>query len=181
MSFYTLNYKLQKQIDFLMNAISKDLKVDKSIILHFLCIDLERIYNEKIQVHKLHLISFEKEFKELNKKELELKAIIENTKFKIESSENTIVQLSNKLIEKEAHLKNLKNQVAELKLKINELNNVVIGIEKEKKQFDFNFMMKNHSNKEKTQKSNKRLNWLLTSFTIIAIIIAILIIKMKSK
>ena len=83
--------------------------------------------------------------------------------------------------EKEKILVEKKIQLGNFQNKINDLNSNLNSLEKEKKQIEYKIMMKSHSIKEKSNLSYKRIGLILTAFTVIAIIIAILLILNKNK
>ena len=152
MSFISRKYSQNKKISSLTDKISKELGVDKSIILHFICIDLERIYFNKLNIHNIKLKNFENEFAVLGNKESELKRSVENKINQIASLQNSIQNLSVLLGEKEKILVEKKIQLGNFQNKINDLNSNLNSLEKEKKQIEYKIMMKSHSIKIINQK-----------------------------
>lgn len=179
MNFTTATYRQNRQIVLLVEKLSKETGVEKSIILHFLLTDLQRIYDNKIHVHSATLKTIENEFKELNLKEQNLVKKIERKAIEVNSFQNQITALKVCLEDKMILYSESQNQLNELQKKLEELNSNLTELENEKKQIQYKVMMKSHSLKEMSDFSLKKLGWLLTAFTIIAVLIAIILIIKK--
>jgi chromosome segregation ATPase len=179
MNFTTSTYRQNRQIAALVDKLSKETGVEKSVVLHFLYTDLERIYNNKIQVHTASLKSTETEFRDLLFKEQQLIKAIDKKDADFKTAQSHITQLTADFEQKTNQLSYVQNQLTELRSKLKDLSSNLAGLEKEKKQVEYKKMMKIHSIKEKSDFSFKKLGWILTAFTIIAIIIAIILILNK--
>jgi len=179
MNFTTSTYRQNRQIAALVDKLSKETGVEKSIVLHFLYTDLERIFSNKIQVHTASLKSTETEFRELLLKEQKLIAAIDKKASDFQTTQKHISQLTAEFEQRTKQLSEVQNQLTELRSKLTDLSSNLAGLEKEKKQVEYKTMMKSHSIKEKSDFSFKKLGWILTAFTIIAIIIATLLILNK--
>lgn len=175
MNFTTATYRQNRQIDALVDKLSKESGVEKSVVLHFLYTDLERIYNNRIQVHIASLKCTETEFKELLLKEQELIKAIDKKANDFKTVQKHILQINADYEQKTKQFSEVQIQLTELRSKLANLSSNLAGLEKEKKQVEYKTMMKSHSIKEKSDFSFKKLGWLLTAFTIIAILIAILL------
>lgn len=179
MNFTTVTYRQNRKIAALVDQLSKETGVEKSVVFHFLYTDLERIYYNKIHVHTASLKSTETEFRELLFKEQQLTDAIDKKATDFKTALNHISQLTSDLEQKAKQLSDVQNQLTELRNKLTDLSFNLAGLEKEKKQVEYKIMMKSHSLKEKSDYSFKKIGWILTAFTIIAIIIATLLILNK--
>ena len=171
--------KYTKKIDQLIKAISKELEIEESFILHFITVDLENIYNSKVAIHRLQLNTLRNEFDLLLKRERQLKNSIDETTRQIENTSSGINIFVNKIKEKTKLLEQRKNELETLHKKLDEIEMEIASIENQKKHIEYNSMMKSHSIKEKSDKSFKYIKLYLTLITIVAIIIVSLIILLK--
>jgi hypothetical protein len=181
MKFTTATHRQNRQIITMVDNLSKATGVERSVVLHFLYTDLERIYQNKIQVHKAELKIIETEFTELNRKEQQLIQAINKKTVDTSESQKRIAELTIALEQKTKFYSEIQIQLVELRKKISELNMNISVLDKEKSQIEYNVMMKNHFIKEKTSISSKTIGWILTVFTFIAVIIAIFLILNKNK
>ncbi len=179
MNFTTATYRQNRQIAALVDKLSKETGVEKSVVLHFLYTDLERIYNNKIQVHTASLKIIETEFKELLSKEQQLIKARDKKTNDFKTAQSKIAELTAEFEQKSNQLTEVQDQLTELRKRLTSLSSELTGLEKEKKHVEYKTMMKSHSIKEKSDFSFKKLGWILTAFTIIAIIIATLLILKK--
>ena len=171
--------KYNKKIDQIIKSMAKELEIDESFILHLMCSDLENIYNNKIVVHHLRLNSLRNEYDVLKIREKQLKNSIEEKNKQIENASSGISGYLNKIKEKTNQLEQQKNELEILKKKFSEIEMEYASLEKQKKQIEYDIMMKSHSVKEKSDGSFKYIKLYLTLITIVAIIIVSLIILLK--
>ena len=134
MNFTTSTYRQNRQIAALVDKLSKETGVEKSIVLHFLYTDLERIFSNKIQVHTASLKSTETEFRELLLKEQKLIAAIDKKASDFQTTQKHISQLTAEFEQRTKQLSEVQNQLTELRSKLTDLSSNLAGLEKEKKQ-----------------------------------------------
>lgn len=179
MNFSQSNSNQNRKISLLIGKLSKETGVDKSIVYYFLINDIERIYTEKIQIHLTKLNSLETEFNELNQADQLLIQRIKKKENEISIIRQKTTELNQKIQLNENQLSSLQVELANLHTKLSEITKNLVSANNEKKQIEYNLMMKNHSLNEKTNFSFKKLGWGLSIFTIIAIIIALILILKK--
>ena len=179
MNLISTSYKLNKQIASTINKISKELGVDKTIVQHFVQADLERVYYDKLSIHLTKLKILENQFNDLNNRQNQLEQLVKTTISQVEITEVNIKKLEALLKEKEVILSEKKIGLNELQKKLNEINLNIGQVEKIKKTTDYKILMKIHTVEKTSSVSFKRVGWILTAFTIIAIIIAIILIKTR--
>jgi len=112
-------------------------------------------------------------------KEQQLIKAIDKKDADFKTAQSHITQLTADFEQKTNQLSDVQNQLTELRSKLKDLSSNLAGLEKEKKQVEYKTMMESHSIKEKSDFSFKKFGWILTAFTIIAIIIAIILILNK--
>jgi len=123
----------------------------------------------------------EDEFGTLQEKENTLK---EQASAKKKDSEKLAANIESltKLLNERIALVALKSQeVAGLQLKLKDIDANLKSIETDKSKMAYQLMMKNHSVKEKTSLPFKKITWILTGFTVIGIILAIIYILISRK
>jgi len=174
-----MTYKQNRQLNNLIDKISTETGVEKSVIVHFLLVDLNRIYTDKIFIHAAKLKSTEHDFFDLSQKEKQLLQKIEKRDKEISESQKIINELNSRIETTQLKYTEIQEALKELRNKYNDLNLNLSTLEKEKKQVEFNVMMKSHSIKEKYDVHFKTIGWILTGFTILGIIIAIILILKK--
>lgn len=169
--------KQERKFSILLKNISLQLNIEKSSILYFLNNSLEKIYEEKLQVPLLKLKELESQFEILSQRETDLKneaikitELIDNVNKNIERQNLLITEKSTVLTQKQEDLNSLTK-------KINEIKADIQLAEKNIKQTNYNILVKNSSLKEKVNKDSKYNALILTIFSLIGIIIALLIIK----
>jgi len=179
MNFSQSSSKHTREISLLVDKLSKETGVEKSIVYYFLINDLERIFKEKIQIHLAKLNCLETEFNELNHADQLLIQKITRKENEISIIQQKTTELKQKIQQNENQLSSLQVELADLTKKFNEINKILTSANNEKKQIEYDVMMKNHSLNEKTNFSFKKLGLALSIFTIIAIIIALILILKK--
>lgn len=171
--------KQYRQINDLVNKISKETGVEKSVVIHFLSTDLERIFNNKIQIHTLSLKNLDTNFNELLVKEQQLIQAIDKKKSDIKDAKGRILKLNEDYENKLNQLEELQIQLIELRSKFKNISSSLSELEKDKKHVEYKTMMKSHHLKEKSDFQSIKIGWILSVFTLIAIIIATLLILNK--
>jgi chromosome segregation ATPase len=171
--------KENKRFTELFEKICKELDLDKLIVMHFINQDLERIYNSRIRIDDTQLSHLESEVKKYMKTEADLKPeigkkelMIRNLQTEIENNTLSLEKTNELLVVK-------KQELIELQNKLNQINSSLLEIEQQKKQSEYDIMMKNHSKTAKNDLSYKYLKIFLTIITILAIIIVTFLIYKK--
>jgi chromosome segregation ATPase len=171
--------KENKRFTELFDKICKDLDLDKLIVMHFINQDLERIYNSRIRIDDTQLSHLESEVKKYTKKEADLKSEIAKKELLSRNLQTEIENHTLSLEKKKELLVVKKQELIELQNKINQINSSLLEIEQQKKQTEYDIMMKNYSNTAKNDISHKYLRIFLTIITILAIIIVTFLIYKK--
>lgn len=179
MSLLSNTYRQNKQIASLIKKIAKELRVERAIVQHFVCTDLERIYSEKLYIHIAKLNILDTQFDELIRRQNQLEQSVKEKEKQLERTNTSVHTVESLLKEKEKILIEKKMILSELQNKLNEINSNIGGVEKTKKTIEYKLLMKKHTVEKQTSTRFKLIGWILTVFTIIAIIIAIILIKHK--
>ena len=169
----------KKRVIELVELISKELQIDNALIYYFLISDLERILREKIQLHKNKLKVLELECDNLNEKENSLLRSITIKERDISIFETKIANLKEKLIKIENQYATLQSELIELETQLKDVTKKVEITNTQVKQNNYNLIMKKHKINEKTNLSLKTLSWVLTLFTVIAVILTLILILKK--
>jgi len=180
MEFLKPRSKANKKLFDLITKICIELNIDESVAIHFISRDLERIYNN-VHIDDIKLNQLENEIKKQLQEETDLKQEIEKKEALIKNLAIKITVLSASCDEKAELLENRRQELFNLTKKVNELNSSLNEIEKQKKKSAYELIIKNHAIKTKSNSSFKKINIILSFFTVIAIIIAIFLILHKRK
>jgi predicted nucleic acid-binding Zn-ribbon protein len=140
---------------------------------------LERIYNSRIRIDDTQLSHLENEVKKHTKTEADLKLGIEKKELLIRNLQTEIDNHTSSFEKKKELLVVKKQELIELQNKISQLNSSILEIEQQKKQTEYDIMMKSYSNTAKNDLSHKYLKIFLTIITILAIIIVTFLIYKK--
>ncbi len=162
-----------------LDRICKELNIDKSVALHFINYDLERICNDRFPIDNIQLSQLENEIKKRIKTETELQQEIEKKESIIKKISTRIDSLTSSLKEKTELLSTQEQKVSELQTKLNALKEQLKDTDKKKKLLDYDVMMKNHSVKEMNDKPFRYLKLFLVFISILAIIIVTILIYYK--
>jgi chromosome segregation ATPase len=200
--------KNRKKVIELISKLAKDLKIEDSTIWYFLAIDLERIIDERLNIHSTQLSQLENEMVELAVKEKELinkldlqerqliskkedvltktnakkknLEIIENEKNKkIDSLISEIERLNRNIDSLNEKIVTKKNEIVELRGKLDTIESEYNNEVKEEKKIRYNIMMSFHKFKEQSSLSNKFVKISLYVFTFLGILIALYFILTK--
>lgn len=181
MTLFKRTLKVEKQFSELITKIGTEMNIDNSIIIHFINNELERIYKLKLPTNETKLVELENEIRTKLKTEQELKQELSEKENQLKKITDKIEGFSSDIKTKTSLIELKQNELAELQSKLSEINSELSDIEKNKKKVEYDLMINSHSIKSKKDSSFKRLNLILFIMTIIAVIIAVLIILNKNK
>ncbi|MBD1364569.1 hypothetical protein IDJ77_12185 [Mucilaginibacter sp. ZT4R22] len=160
----------------LITKISKDLNIDKSVTMYFVNSDLERIFNNKINIDRTKLVQLEIEVKTHIKSETEIQSEISKNNFLLESISKRIEESSVMLKTKIDSYQLKENELNVLNSKISDLNIRLKEIEQKIKIAKYDVMVKGHSLKEQSDLTYKYLKIFLVIATILGVLIATFLI-----
>lgn len=181
MIFNSAASKQKKNIDNLINKISKELGVEVLLVLHFIYTDLERLYKNKLGIHKLKLSALENEFTQLTAHENQLRQQITDREQQIVDITQAINDSEKRLEVRTSELEMERIKLNTLQARLKEINTELHSVNTEKKKAEYDVMIQLHSLKEKSSVSFKKMGWVLTFLTVLGILIAIFLIINKNK
>lgn len=180
MDLFKRGSKEAKRFSELIDMICNDLNVDKLVVLHFINNDIVRIYNNG-QIEKIKLNQLEKELEKHLQTEAGIKNKINETGAQIDALVTRQNALASSLNEKVNSLNTRQKELSGLEAKLREINTKLQEAEKQKKQVEYEVIIKNHTLKSKSSPSFKKVGVALSVLTGIAILIAIFLILYKRK
>jgi chromosome segregation ATPase len=168
-----------KRFTKLVDAICKELHLDKKMVLYFINADLERVNKIVFPIQNIRLSELEVEIQKYVKSETELEQEIAKKNALLESRQNKIGNLRSSIDKKTRMLAEHEETIVQLQNKLDSLSKRLKEVEKKKKILSYDIMMKRHSVKETDNRTFQYLKLFLLLISILAVILAVFFILKK--
>ena len=156
----------------LIDAICKELHIDKKTALSFINSDLERLSKMAFPIQNIRLSEIELEIQRGVKSEAELELKIKKKNDLIEAGQNRIGTLRSSIDRKTRLLAEQEQTIVKFQKKLDDLKTEEKKNEKKKDLLSYEVMMKRHSVKETDDRTFRYFKLFLSLITILAVILA---------